>query len=75
MNSHGMRQVSDGVYEGEIAGVKVRVIRTKLGEHPIYHSHSKQPEWKVHANGRVISDGNGTMIGAIQNARRVLERK
>lgn len=66
-----LRKVSEGRYEGTIGSTPVRVIRSTVGENR-YGERSKAVEWKVHGGGRVITEGHGTMSGAISAAKRAL---
>jgi hypothetical protein len=65
------KRVADGEYRGTIDGVPVFILRTVLGRHPLYHTYSRQPHWIAYHDvkgGKVLSDGNGTMQGAIDSA-------
>lgn len=66
-----LRKVSEGRYEGTIGSTPVRVIRSTVGENR-YGERSKAVEWKVHGGGRVITEGHGTMSGAVSAAKRAL---
>lgn len=70
-NANGFRRTGDGLYEGNIGGVHVRVTRGTVGTNR-YGDYSRAVEWKARANGRVIADGHSTMSGAIAQARRAL---
>lgn len=72
------RRVGDGEYRGTILGVPVLVQRFRLGWHKWYNSYSKQPHWiAYHAveGGQVLSDGNSTMKGAIENAEHAIRMR
>jgi len=66
-----LTRTSDGVYEGTIAGVAVRVTRGTIGTNA-YGERSKTPEWRVRAGGRLVADGHQTMSGAIAAAELIL---
>lgn len=68
-------RVSDGVYEATIDGVVVRVTRGKCGTHPRYGTFSHQPNWTARAGRIVLSDGNGTLSGALEGAARSIEAR
>lgn len=72
------RRVGDGEYRGAIHGVPVLLVRHKLGRHQWYHTYSNQPHWiAYHAveGGKVLSDGNGTMKGAIEGAEQAIRMR
>lgn len=66
------KRTGDGEYRGSIHGVPVLIVRHKLGRHAFYHS------WVAyHAveGGKVLSDGNGTMKGAIEGAEQAIRMR
>lgn len=66
-------KVGRDVYEATLGGTKVRIVRGSVGENR-YGERSKAPEWKVYGGGkgRPLAEGEATMKGAIQAARRTL---
>lgn len=70
----GFEKTGEGEYRGTILGIPVLVARTALGWSK-YHTYSRQPHWiAYHAveGGRVLSDGNGTLKGALENAEHAI---
>lgn len=74
----------DGVYLVDMSGVRVKIVRRKVGRHPLEHTWSNRPNWTAKLddeavakrlgvrNGRTLADGHGTLEGAADGAERFL---
>lgn len=71
-------KVKDGVYTTVLHGVTVRVIRSKSGTHPFYHTFSHQPVWKVQVENDtniVLAEGHTQRNNAVDSAEDAIGRR
>lgn len=80
-------RLEDGVYTTVLLGVKVRVVRGVVGDHPHYHTFSRQPMWNVKVADvegaeklglpvhHILSEGHTSRNGAVTSAEDMIERR
>ncbi len=68
-------RTAPGIYEATIAGLTVRVTRTKCGTHRTEGSFSRQPNRTARVGSIVVADGNGTLSGAVECAAQAIEAR